>query len=280
MPTPIHQTTPSAEDLAAFSDEVRSYYRAHRREMPWRDVDDPYAVLVSEVMLQQTQVARVLTRYPAWLAVFPTIDSLASATLAAVLERWQGLGYNRRAVALKRCAEIVAESHGGALPRDTAGLRSLPGIGPATAAAVANYAFGVPVPFIETNVRAVVLHHFFEDADDVPDSALMPIVEATWDRGAPREWGYALMDYGAHLKRTLPNPSRRSRHHVRQSPFEGSRRQSRARLLRAVLAQPGLEAGEYAALTATDAVDAPGILEELAVEGFLACDAGRWKVPA
>jgi len=265
--------------LSTFRDEVLAHYRDNRRDMPWRETHDPYAVLVSEVMLQQTQVARVLTRYPEWLAAFPTIDALATASLAAVLEKWQGLGYNRRAVALKRSAEMCSERFAGELPRALADLRELPGIGPATAAAIANYAFGIPVPFIETNVRAVVLHHFFEDATDVPDSVLMPIVEATWDPDSPREWGYALMDYGAHLKRTLPNPSRRSRHHVRQSPFEGSRRQRRARLLRAVLSQPGLEAGEYAALTGADDADALGILEELASEGFLERAGDAWAVP-
>lgn len=270
---------PPVCDLSMFRDEVLAHYRDNRRDMPWRETDDPYAVLVSEVMLQQTQVARVLTHYPEWLAAFPTIDALATASLAAVLEKWQGLGYNRRAVALKRCAEICSERFAGELPRELAELRALPGIGPATAAAIANYAFGIPVPFIETNVRAAVLHHFFEDTTAVPDSALMPIVEATWDPDSPREWGYALMDYGAHLKRTLPNPSRRSRHHVRQSSFEGSHRQRRARVLREVLSQPGLEAGQYAALVGTDDADALGILEELAPEGFVERSGDTWIVP-
>ena len=207
--------------------------------MPWRDTDDAYAVLVSEVMLQQTQVARVVPRFAEWMDAFPTLDALAAAPLGVVLERWQGLGYNRRAVALKRCAQEVVERFDGRLPDDPRALRGLPGIGPATAAAVVNYAYRIPAPFIETNVRAIFLHHFFADADDVPDRELMPIVEASWDREDPRGWGYALMDYGAWLKRQVPNPSRRSRHHTRQSPFEGSRRQKRARLLRSVMGRPG-----------------------------------------
>lgn len=277
-PRPDLLPLPSAAALAAFRETVWSHYRAHRREMPWRDVDDPYAVLVSEVMLQQTQVGRVEPRYQRWMERFPTVDSLAAAPLAAVLEEWQGLGYNRRAVALKRAAEEVAERFGGVLPADPAELRKLPGIGPTTAAAVVNYAFQEATPFIETNVRAAVLHHFFADADDVPDRDLMPIVEATWDRADPRGWGYALMDYGTHLKRTMPNPSRRSRHHARQSRFEGSRRQKRARLLRAVLAAPGGETGAFAAQAGIEPVLALELLEQLAAEGFLARDGEHWSV--
>jgi len=229
------QALPSVAALEAFRATVCAFFRERRREMPWRECDDAYAVLVSEVMLQQTQVSRVLARWAEWMDAFPTIDALAAAPLAVVLERWQGLGYNRRAVALKRCAVEVAERFGGRLPEDATVLRGLPGIGPATAAAVVNYAYRIPAPFIETNVRAVFLHHFFADTADVPDRELMPVVEASWDREDPRGWGYALMDYGAWLKKQVPNPSRRSRHHARQSSFEGSRRQKRARLLRAVM---------------------------------------------
>jgi A/G-specific adenine glycosylase len=265
--------------MDAFRAVVWEHYRANGRQMPWRGVDDPYAVLVSEVMLQQTQVARVTGAYAEWMAAFPTLEALAGAPLAAALERWQGLGYNRRALALKRAAEETVERFGGRLPRDEAGLRSLPGIGPATAAAVLNYAFQIPAPFIETNVRTVFLHHFFPDTADVPDSALMPLIEASWDREDPRGWGYALMDYGTFLKRSGANPSRRSRHHARQSPFEGSKRQKRARLLRAVLAEPGGPAEAYADAIGIAAGDAGALLEELAGEGFLVDDDGRWVVP-
>ena len=279
MPTSSSDNIPPACDLDAFRDEVWAHYRARGREMPWRGVDDPYAVLVSEVMLQQTQVARVLEKYPEWLAAFPTLDALAAAPLAAVLELWQGLGYNRRALALRKTAEIAAERFGGTLPADEVLLRTFPGIGPTTAAAIMDYAFQVPAPFIETNVRAVFLHRFFADADDVPDSVLRPIVVATWDHDDPRGWGYALMDLGVHLKRTVTNPSRRSRHHTRQSRFEGSKRQMRARLLRAVLARPGLPAEDYAPEAGAGAEEARVLLEELANEGFLVSRGETWSVP-
>jgi len=270
---------PAPGDLEAFRTTVWDFYRSHRRTMPWRDIDDAYAVLVSEVMLQQTQVTRVEPLYLAWMETFPTVDALAAAPLSLVLGRWQGLGYNRRAVALKRAAEAVVERYAGAVPCDVAALRELPGIGPTTAAAVVNYACKVATPFIETNVRAAVLHHFFADAEGVADRDLMPLIEATWDTADPRGWGYALMDYGTHLKRTLPNPSRRSRHHTKQSRYEGSRRQKRARLLREVLAEPGLVADAYAAAAGLPVAVAIDVLEELAREGFVACEDERWSVP-
>lgn len=272
------QTLPPVATLEAFRATVWAFFRENRREMPWRDTDDAYAVFVSEVMLQQTQVSRVVPRYAEWMDAFPTPGVLAAAPLGVVLEHWQGLGYNRRALALKRCAEEVVERFGGRMPDDPRALRELPGIGPATAAAVVNYAYRAPAPFIETNVRAVFLHHFFADAADVPDRELMPFVEASWDREDPRGWGYALMDYGAWLKKQVPNPSRRSRHHARQSSFEGSRRQKRARLLRAVMGQPGRSGEGYAADLRLEVGVALELLEELEVEGFLERTGETWVI--
>jgi A/G-specific adenine glycosylase len=273
-----HSDPPSAGTVDAFRTAVWAFYRDHRRQMPWRETDDPYAVLVSEVMLQQTQVARVLPRYAEWLEAFPTLEALACAPLAAVLARWQGLGYNRRAVALKRCAEECVERLDGRLPPSLVLLRALPGIGPVTAAAIMDYAFLIPTPFIETNVRAVFLHEFFPDAEGVPDSELMPLVEATWDPDDPRGWGYALMDYGSWLKKRHPNPSRRSMHHVRQSRFAGSRRQKRALLLRAVMAEPGRPAESYAAELGLEEGLVEELLGALASEGFLSRIADGWTV--
>lgn len=271
-----------APDVAAvreFQDRVWAHHRSHgRHDLPWRLTRDPYAVLVSEVMLQQTQVARVVPFYEAWLASFPAPAVLAAAPLEPVLRHWQGLGYNRRAVALKRAAEMIQAKHGGQVPREHDALLALPGVGPATAAGVRAFAFGEPALYLETNVRAVLLHEFFADAESVPDAALLPVLERVLDARCPREWYWALLDYGAHLKRTLPNPSRRSRHHVRQSPFEGSRRQLRARLLRAVMEAPGATDEELAVLVAAEPVAASELLGELVGEGFLAKDGGRYQV--
>ncbi len=231
------------------------------RDLPWRRTRDPYAIWISEVMLQQTQVARVDGRWQRWLERFPNTAVLADADAGDVLEEWQGLGYNRRALSLGRAARMI-EDAGGEFPREERDLVALPGIGPATAAGIRAFAFDLPGVYLETNVRTVFLHELFPDAHDVPDSALVPLVREACprlvagdgavvagvvdravagavaacghDRG-PRAWYYALLDYGAFLKQTLPNPSRRSRTHSRQSRFEGSHRQKRAELVRVLL---------------------------------------------
>lgn len=284
---------PESGSLAPFVRLVVESGREHYRELPWRATRDPYAVLVSEVMLQQTQAARVTSKYAEWLERFPTIAALAAAPLEPVLELWRGLGYNRRALALKRSAERAVELHGGRLPEDEAGLRSLPGIGPATAAGVRVFAHDAPALYLETNVRTVVLHDLLGDAEGVPDSRVRPLVHAAMEAAieegvSPREWYTALLDRGAYLKRAMPNPSRRSAHHRRQSPFEGSRRQKRAWLLRAVMDDPGCGAGEYArrlgefelaaGRRAPEAAYTEELLDALAREGLLAREGDAWFV--
>lgn len=272
------------EEIAAFRETVLAHYRAHARDLPWRRTDDPYEILVSEVMLQQTQVARVLPKYEEFLEMFPTVSRLADAPVADVLSAWQGLGYNRRALALHQAAGRIHTHHDGVVPDSPADLVGLPGIGPATAAAVCVFAYGKPLPFIETNIRSALLHHFFPEGTDIRDTDLLPIVEASLDHAAPRDWYYALMDYGAWLKKTYPNPSRRSRHHSRQGPFIGSNRQLRALVLRSLLsARPaGMTAAELTALSphaprADEAVIGT-VANHLAVEGFLIREGDRYRV--
>jgi len=274
--------------IPEFVERVAAEGRRLYREFPWRATRDPYAILVSEVMLQQTQVARVVPFYETWLADFPTLEALAAAPLEVVLRSWQGLGYNRRAIALKRVAETVVDGtplgKEAALPCDRGQLLALPGVGPATASGVRAFAFGQPDPYLETNVRAVFLHELFADRDGVPDSEIAPLVaQASAIAGAggiePRAWNYALLDYGAYLKRAVPNPSRRSAHHGRQSTFEGSRRQKRARLLRSVMATPGASAEDHSVDLGLEPGEALGILEDLAAEGFVARDDEGWRVP-
>lgn len=221
-----------------FASIVRERGRELYRELPWRNIDDAYAVLVSEVMLQQTQVARVEKYWPRWLSSFPSVDALAAADTAAVLEAWQGLGYNRRALALKRACEECSSSRHGELPRTVDELVELPGIGPATAAGVVSFAYNEPAIYLETNVRSVFLHELFPDREGVADKELMPFVAATCPAENSRAWYYALLDYGAHLKGKVVNPSRRSKHYTRQGAFEGSRRQKRSFILKQVLASP------------------------------------------
>ncbi len=218
------------------------------RDLPWRNIDDPYAVLVSEVMLQQTQVSRVQRYWTRWMELFPTVDALAAADTATILEIWQGLGYNRRALALKRACEACSADGGGLLPRTVDELVKLPGIGPATAAGVIAFAYDEPSVYIETNVRSVFLHELFPDGEEVSDKQLVPYVVDTCPSRGARAWYYALLDYGAHLKSQTVNPSRRSKHYTRQSKFEGSRREKRSFLLKQVLTAPdGIELEELAA---------------------------------
>jgi A/G-specific adenine glycosylase len=217
-----------------------------------------------------------------WMRRFPTIAALADAPVAAVLAAWAGLGYNRRALALKRAAEQVCTESSGVLPATEAGLRSLPGVGPATAAAILAFAHDKHALYLETNVRSVLLHEFFPEADGVTDKELHALLadvnERVRARGiGARTWNYALLDYGASLKKTRPNPGRRSKHHKRQSPYEGSRRQKRARLLEAVLAEPHRTTEALAHALGYGPELTEGILSDLAAEGFLRRAGDTWS---
>lgn len=235
--------------MLSFSDfqkKIWAFHADHKRDLPWRTPrvqPDPhghldlYGVLVSEMMLQQTQVTRVLTKYPEFLSAFPDFASLAAAPLPEVLRAWQGLGYNRRGKYLWQTAQVVLHTHwhttGMAISIPmVADVDALPGIGPATAASICCFTYNQPVVFIETNIRKVYLYHFFPDQDQVHDDQVMAMVAQTLDVSAPREWYYALMDYGAYLSTVVENPNTKSRHYVRQSKFAGSDRQIRGRLLR------------------------------------------------
>ena len=266
--------TPDAREREEFRRFVRDYYQKHGRKFPWRETRDPFAILVSEFMLQQTQVGRVEERFPGFVARFPDAATLARAPLREVLAAWQGLGYNRRAVALHRAAVLLAERYGGSVPNDRDALLSLPGVGPSTASGVLAFAFNQPVAFVETNIRRVFLHHFFPGRNRVPDREILPLVEATLDRDHPREWYWALMDLGSGLRRLPENPNRRSPAHRPQSPFHGSDRQFRGRLLRALLREGALDAGEAAEITGCAPARLARILSKMEREGFLERTAG------
>ena len=301
---PASELTP---ELRVFVEFVAKKGRELYRDLPWRRTYDPYAIWISEVMLQQTQVSRVDGRWQRWLERFPTVDALAAAAPSDVLEEWQGLGYNRRALSVHRAAQAISEA-GGVFPQDPKELVKLPGIGPATAAGIRAFAFNLHGVYLETNVRTVFLHELYPQAEGVPDSELVPLVELTCPASVedavdavaagadaavntaaetdeteltPRSWYYALLDYGAYLKKTIPNPSRRSKSHVKQSRFEGSHRQKRAELLRVLLAHKDEGGAEFETLhqelcqievnAGRETLDEQvtlGLLEELAKEGF------------
>jgi A/G-specific adenine glycosylase len=221
--------------IKAFQKKIYTYYHTQRRDLPWRKTSDPYKILVSEVMLQQTTSTRVVPKYKEFLKKFPSVSSLAHSDIKTVLMVWQGLGYNRRALLLKKTAEKVAQVYKGKFPKTYEELVKLPGIGPYTANALMAFAYNKPVVMIETNIRTVFIHLLFPDSKNISDKVLMQRIEKYNDINNPREWYNALMDYGAMLKKTLPNPSRKSLHYTKQSKFEGSDRQVRGAIVKAYI---------------------------------------------
>jgi A/G-specific adenine glycosylase len=265
------------QKITAFKKAVWDYYRAHKRPMPWRQKPTPYNVLVSEIMLQQTQVPRVQQKFVEFTQRFPGFTALAAAPFSDVLAAWSGLGYNRRAKYLWQSAKKVVGEYHGELPHTLAELTALPGVGPNTAGAILAYAYNQPVVFIETNIRTVVIHHFFADqAQKVSDKQISQLVEATLDYTNPREWYWALMDYGTHLKATVGGQLQRVQAYRPQSRFAGSRRQVRGQVLRALIAAPTLSTAQLAKVVADERL--PEVLESLKKEGLIAPAAGRWHL--
>ncbi len=253
----------SQNEISAFRATVYAYYEDHGRAFPWRQTADPYQILVSEVMLQQTQADRAINKYGEFLEAFPDFCSLAAAHLSEVLRMWQGLGYNRRALALKKTAEIVMNEYSGLLPSDDESLRRLPGIGQATAGAVRAFAFGESAVFLETNIRAVFIHYFFGDHQHIRDRDLLDLVKQTLDVANPRDWYYALMDYGVLLKRQHVNPGRRSAHYRKQSRFSGSNRELRGKIIRALIQHEHASAAQLAKEASASTNDVKKALDEL-----------------
>jgi A/G-specific adenine glycosylase len=219
------------EALRMVSDHVWTFYRSEGRSFPWRDTDDPYRILLSELMLQQTQTERVLPKYQQFLSRWPTFRDMAGSSLTELLAEWRGLGYNRRALALRTIAQR-SESYGWTLPPVYETLISLPMIGPATAAAIMAFSYGEPAIYLETNIRRVLIHQFHPNEERVSDRQLRgELSELLTFQTDVKHWYYALMDYGVYLKRVLVNPNRRSAHYAKQARFEGSNRQIRGLLL-------------------------------------------------
>lgn len=269
----------SDDKIVSFQRFIWSFYRNQGRSFAWRNNNDPYAVVVSEIMLQQTQTYRVEPKFDLFMAEFPTIEALADASLQDVLAAWQGLGYNRRALALQSIAQRVVNDYGGMVPKDPEVLVTFKGIGPATAASICAFAFNRPTVFIETNIRSVFIHSFFQGRKAVHDKEIMPLVAATLDRENPREWYYALMDYGVHLKKEKGNPSRKSKHHTKQSRFEGSDRQLRGAIVRAVTRVGKIAETELMRIVKEkDEKRFKQIVEQLEKEGFLSRKNGLWLI--
>ncbi|HJJ89820.1 MAG TPA: A/G-specific adenine glycosylase [Methanocorpusculum sp.] len=269
------------EDLIRdFRHEVMEFYTIKgRHSLEWRHTVDPYRIVVSEVMLQQTQVPRVSLIYPQFIEKFPNFFSLATAPQVQLLSAWQGLGYNRRALNLQKLAVTIMKEFDGVLPEDSNVLAKLPGIGPATSCSIAAFAFNHPVIFIETNIRRVFIHYFFSDTAIVDDRDLFPLVEACLLPNRSREWYWALMDLGTSLKTSVSNPNRRSRQYVRQSRFSGSDRQIRGALLRLLLSESVSDSETLAKTIKVPLDRVVCILDEMCREGFFVQEANdRYRI--
>lgn len=274
----MSSTTSDRSARAAFTRTVWRYYDRHgRHDLPWRQTRLPYRILVSELMLQQTQVARVIPKYQTFIAAFPTPHALARAPLAAVLRLWQGLGYNRRARFLHEAAKVITRD---GFPTSYEGIRQLPGVGPYTAGAVLAFAYEKSVPVIETNIRTAYLHHFMRGETSVTDAEILALVSETLPtRRSVREWYYALMDYGAHLKAEVGNKNSQSRHYTVQSRFAGSDRQIRGAIIRLLTGGGSTARVLSAALPDVDRERLANQLMRLMAEGLVVKVGRRYELP-
>jgi A/G-specific adenine glycosylase len=269
----------SPQTLQAFVDLINHYHQNKRRSFAWRTVITPYRVVVSEIMLQQTQTYRVADKFDQFVTQFPSFEALAQAPFEAVLRSWKGLGYNRRAMALQKIAQAVTNTYAGILPDQPEILETLPGIGKATARSITTFAFNKPTAFIETNIRTVYIYHFFPAAAKIADAEIEPLVTSTLDANNPREWYYALMDYGVMLKKRVGNVSRLSKHYHRQSTFQGSDRQIRGMILQALLDHHVLSHDEVVELLGKEPGRVCKIIEDLCREGLVVSNHGLLRLP-
>lgn len=276
--------TPSSQTIARFRTRIWRYYRAHARSLPWRETRDPYAIVVSEVMLQQTQVSRVLPYYQRFLQRFPAWEYLARSSLKEVLQAWQGLGYNRRARALREMALIVTEQYAGRLPANEQALLALPGIGRYSAAAIRVFAFSQPAILIETNIRSALIQHFFPARQArISDQDLHALLDRLQpkQRSRLRPWYYALMDYGAFLKTQGVRLNQRSAHYRASGAFKGSAREIRGGIVRLLSERPAMhETALLRALARFDAARVQHELRRLTQEGMLCQQGTKFRIEA
>lgn len=265
---------------AQFRKHVLAHYEQHgRHDLPWRKTTDAYRILVSEVMLQQTQVERVIPFYKAFLADFPTVRALADAPLASVLVRWQGLGYNRRAKMLHEAAKKVVQECKGRMPKSVTELESLPGVGHYTARAVAAFSGNEDVVFVETNLRTAVIYHFFKDQDGITDTEVLAVLEKALPKGDARRWYSALMDYGAYLKRSGVRINAKSASYAKQATFRGSGREARGGILKALAKGPQTEAYLLGILGSDRTEQLTEMLNKLVREGLVQKKRTLYQLP-
>ena len=265
----LHKSQGLTKDvIKAFQDFIYSFYHRNKRSFPFRENITAYKVVVSEIMLQQTQTKRVSEKFLEFIEKFPDFKSLASASIDKLLSVWQGLGYNRRALALKEIAQKIVNDYDGRVPKDLKSLEALPQIGHNTASSILAFAYNIPTYFIETNIRRVYIYFFFPGRSKIDDKEIMDIVKISVDEENPREWYYALMDFGVMLKKTNPELNKRSVHYRKQSKFDGSIRQIRGKILKLLLKTP-LTRKEITDKLKYDERKITKILNTLLKEGFI-----------
>lgn len=276
-------------EIIQFQQKIYDFYRQNRRDFAWRHSITPYRIVVSEIMLQQTQTSRVIHKFDQWLLKFPDFETLAQASVQQVLFAWQGLGYNRRGLALHEFAKRVVSEFGGQVPIDPDILKTFKGIGSNTAGSICAFAFNMPVTFIETNIRTVFIHEFFKEVYPVilanpgiqeftkksliDDKQLLPLITAAVDQANPREWYYALMDYGVYLKKELKVSNKASKHYAKQSKFIGSKRQVRGAVIRILSTVKKISFEELQELILFELPDnrhdLDDVVKSLCLDGFL-----------
>ncbi len=223
-------------------------------------------------MLQQTQTGAVSEKFMKFVKKFPDFLSLAQAPLDEVLRAWQGLGYNRRAIALKSIAETIIKEYNGKLPRSKEILISFPQVGAATASSILAFAFNEPTIFIETNIRRVYMYFFFTHQNNINDKMILPLVEKSLDKTNPRKWYYALMDYGVMLKKAHPELNKKSTHYKKQKSFKGSNREIRGKILKLLLKTASFSKYRLIKELNFDQERIESVLNDLEKEGFIRQD--------
>ena len=271
-------------DITSFTSAVWRYYAKNKRDgLAWRKDTSPYSIVVSEIMLQQTQVARVEDFYDKWMKKFPNWETLARAKLSEVLVLWKGLGYNRRAKFLHECAKEVMNTHGGIFPNDEEEVRALPGIGVYTTSAILAFAYDKRQSLIETNTRTAVIYHFFKEEKKVSDKEIAMVLDACFKPGTkayknPREWNWALFDYGSHLKKTVGNLNRKSKSYKKQSRFEGSDRQIRSGIVHFLSSDGPKSRESIIEASGTDSTRVGAQITALEKEGMIEYKKDRWQI--
>ncbi|MBU1863144.1 MAG: A/G-specific adenine glycosylase [Candidatus Omnitrophica bacterium] len=267
------------QQIKNFRKRVYAYYTQHKRCLPWRGRGiTPYQIFVSEIMLQQTQVDRVVNKYRGFISTFENFRQLAQAPFSHILKKWQGLGYNRRALYLHKSAKRVMDEYKGRLPQNPDVLATFPGIGKATAASICAFAFNQPTVFIETNIRSVFIHHFFPLRINIDDVKILSLVAKTLDKKNPHRWYSALMDYGVSLKKNHNNPSRKSKHHTKQSRFEGSDRQIRGAIISVLTQHSSFTSSVLVKKLQKDPGRIKRLLKNLEKEGLIKRSGKQYKV--